>query len=130
MMTDLERRQRLEWIETRLLELARNRALADTEKAGLDASYDRATIDMEVRRLREERQQLLAEPSPQPGDLRLQIRDMWVTVLRLDADWREWRASDAARATLIDRWLVTLTILLAVAYGILVALGVQTWHGG
>ena len=88
MITEPERRQRLQDIEEMLLSLGRKRALLDDVKNNPDVTYGRAEIDTDIARLRAEHQ-LLQEP----GQLIIwdRVNDMWKIVLDMQADDRVYR---------------------------------------
>lgn len=126
---------RLREIAARLRELdADDKLITGPDRASPDGRQQIAEIAVERRQLREERDELLADPEPEPGPIREEIARMWQVVAAFDQRLREWRHDDEARRAedkterlqrqaLQDRWFSALALVAVIeALGIILAL--------
>lgn len=97
-----------------------------------EVSEHLAELDGEIRRLRAELTALDLPPIAQQT-VNQQILEFWKDLTELRLDIREWRKEEKEirekRNEVVDRWIVGLTLLIAVAYGVMIALGVSVWVG-
>lgn len=126
---------RLREIAARLRELdADDKLIAGPDRASPDGRDELARIAVERRQLREERDELLADPEPEPGPIREEIARMWQVVAAFDQRLREWRHDDEARRAeekterrerqaTQDRWFQVLALVAMIeAVGVIFAL--------
>lgn len=130
---------RLREIAARLTELsAADQLITGPDRASPDGRQQLAEIAVERRQLRDERDQLLADPDPEPAGIREQMDRMWLTVLATDDRLREWRRQSEierdeereerrVRQAEQDRWFQALAIMVVIeAVGLLISVALAS----
>ena len=111
----------------------------DGKPEPLDVAARRARIEDEIRDLEAQRQQVAAIMDAPTVAQKVEylndaVMSLYPEITSLARMWKDARADDLkgriARDRWVNRWLFILALLVAVAYGILAAVGVQVFTGG
>jgi hypothetical protein len=131
---------RLREISARLKELeAEDKLIQGPDRSSPDARDEIARIAVERKQLRAERDDLLADPDPEPGPIREEIARMWTVIAAFNnriSDWhsdaerletaRELRRANERderqeRQKVVDRWFVGLAFAAGIQLAVAIA---------